>query len=156
MSNIMYLEGKAPATMEGVVEAITRLSTLSESKILELVSAGKIKGMFPFRVAGGHPLPADFVDEEDLVEASAFSLNSDDRRKLIRSSVPASQVQPVECEAVTISEVGSRLDLARYYFDIGDAEGALKILKEIVLEGTTADETKGHLAKAHRIRSTSE
>jgi FimV-like protein len=140
MSNIMYLEGKRPATMEGVVEAITRLSTLSESQILELVSAGKIKSMFPFRVSGGHPLPADFVDEEDLIEASVFPLNPHQRRELIRSSVPASQEQPVEFEAVTMSEVGSRLDLARYYFEIGDVEGARSILEEIVQEGTTSDE----------------
>ena len=152
----MYLAGKAPATMEGVVEAITRLSTLSESQILELVTAGKIRGMFPFRVSGEHPLPADFVDEEDLVEASAFPLNPVQRRDLIRSSVPASQEQPVEFEAVTMSEVGSMLDLARYYFDIGDIDGARSILEEIVQEGATDDEKEDGPAKGHRVRSTSE
>ena len=35
MSEFMILDAKAPATMEAVVEAVMRLSTLSEPQILE-------------------------------------------------------------------------------------------------------------------------
>jgi hypothetical protein len=57
MSEFMILDSKAPATMEAVVEAVMRLSTLSEPQILELVSAGKLGEVFPFRPNGGHSMP---------------------------------------------------------------------------------------------------
>jgi len=44
----MQLDAKAPATLGAVVEAVTRLSTLSEANILEIVSAGKIAELFPY------------------------------------------------------------------------------------------------------------
>jgi len=47
MSEFMLLDAKAPATLGAVVEAVTRLITLGEAKILELVSAGKIADWFP-------------------------------------------------------------------------------------------------------------
>ncbi len=49
MSEFMQLEASSPATLGAVVEAVTRLSTFSEAQILELVSAGKIRELFPFR-----------------------------------------------------------------------------------------------------------
>jgi len=89
MSEFIKLEANSPATLGAVVEAVTRLSTLSEAQILELVSAGKIQELFPF-----HPrseaLPADTVAEEDLVEASALPLSRERRAALIQSSVPVS------------------------------------------------------------------
>jgi hypothetical protein len=48
MSKFMLLDAKAPATLGAVVEAVSRLSTLSEARILELVSAGKISELVPF------------------------------------------------------------------------------------------------------------
>src|SRR5271156_4610310 len=90
MSEFMRLDAKAPATLVAVVEAVTRLSTLSEARILELVSAGKIADLFPFKPAGDQPIPSDTVAEEDLVEASASSLNRKEREALIQSSLPAS------------------------------------------------------------------
>jgi hypothetical protein len=89
MSEFMLLDAKAPATMEAVVEAVTRLSTFSEAQILELVSAGKIKELFPFKAGSGESVPADFVAEEDLVDASALPLSREQRRTLIQSSMPA-------------------------------------------------------------------
>ena len=37
-----------------------------------------------------------------------------------------------EMEPVTMSEVGTKLDLARAYMDMGDPEGARSILEEVV------------------------
>lgn len=48
MTEFHKLEANAPATLGAVVEAVTRLSTFSEAQILELVSADKIKDLFPF------------------------------------------------------------------------------------------------------------
>jgi FimV-like protein len=170
MSEFMLIDAKAPATMESVVEAITRLSTFGEAEILELVSAGKLKSLFPFRTLGNHPLPADFADEEDLVEASAIPLTSKQRRALIKSSVPAAEVATSELEPVKMTEVGTKLDLARAYIDMGDPHGALSILEEVIREelagpnresskkalpaGRLSDKTPSTLRK--RDRSTSE
>ena len=41
----------------------------------------------------------------------------------------------IEGEAATMSEVGTKLDLARAYIDMGDPEGARSILDEVLKEG---------------------
>jgi pilus assembly protein FimV len=41
----------------------------------------------------------------------------------------------LEGEAATMSEVGTKLDLARAYIDMGDPEGARSILEEVLKEG---------------------
>jgi pilus assembly protein FimV len=43
-----------------------------------------------------------------------------------------------EMEPVTMSEVGTKLDLARAYMDMGDPEGARSILEEVVSEGSAS------------------
>ncbi|MBS0365278.1 MAG: hypothetical protein JSR67_05580 [Proteobacteria bacterium] len=43
-----------------------------------------------------------------------------------------------DLEPVTMSEVGTKLDLARAYMDMGDPEGARNILEEVLGEGTAA------------------
>jgi pilus assembly protein FimV len=42
-----------------------------------------------------------------------------------------------ELEPVTMSEVGTKLDLARAYMDMGDPDGARSILEEVLQEGTS-------------------
>src|SRR6202043_2296598 len=41
-----------------------------------------------------------------------------------------------DLEPVTMSEVGTKLDLARAYMDMGDPEGAKNILEEVLHEGS--------------------
>ncbi|MEP7245646.1 MAG: FimV/HubP family polar landmark protein [Gammaproteobacteria bacterium] len=43
-----------------------------------------------------------------------------------------------DMEPVTMSEVGTKLDLARAYMDMGDPEGARNILEEVLTEGSVA------------------
>ena len=43
-----------------------------------------------------------------------------------------------EMEPVTMSEVGTKLDLARAYMDMGDPDGARSILQEVLDEGNTS------------------
>jgi hypothetical protein len=88
MSEFMLLDEKVPATMKAVVEAVMRLSTLGEAQILELVSAGKLTEVFPFRPNSDQEIPPDFVSDDDLVEASALPLNRGQRQSLIQSSMP--------------------------------------------------------------------
>ena len=41
-----------------------------------------------------------------------------------------------DLEPATMSEVGTKLDLARAYMDMGDPEGARSILAEVLSEGS--------------------
>jgi pilus assembly protein FimV len=43
-----------------------------------------------------------------------------------------------DLEPVTMSEVGTKLDLARAYMDMGDPDGARNILDEVLHEGSVA------------------
>ena len=43
-----------------------------------------------------------------------------------------------DLEPVTMSEVGTKLDLARAYMDMGDPDGARNILDEVLHEGSAA------------------
>ena len=43
---------------------------------------------------------------------------------------------PLDEESATMSEVGTKLDLARAYIDMGDPEGARSILDEVLKEGS--------------------
>jgi FimV-like protein len=52
--------------------------------------------------------------------------------------IKADDIPPVELEPVTMSEVGTKLDLARAYMDMGDPEGARSILEEVVQEGSAS------------------
>lgn len=47
-------------------------------------------------------------------------------------------VELSELEPVTMSEVGTKLDLARAYMDMGDPDGARSILEEVVEEGNVS------------------
>ena len=53
--------------------------------------------------------------------------------------LPADQIpQLSELEPVTMSEVGTKLDLARAYMDMGDPDGARSILQEVLSEGSAS------------------
>jgi len=56
-----------------------------------------------------------------------------------RTKVATTEEVPMpELEPVTMSEVGTKLDLARAYMDMGDPEGARSILEEVVNEGSAS------------------
>jgi pilus assembly protein FimV len=54
------------------------------------------------------------------------------------AKIQADDLGPPELEPVTMSEVGTKLDLARAYMDMGDPEGARSILDEVVQEGSNS------------------
>jgi pilus assembly protein FimV len=54
------------------------------------------------------------------------------------AKIQADDLGPPELEPVTMSEVGTKLDLARAYMDMGDPEGARSILDEVVQEGSAS------------------
>jgi pilus assembly protein FimV len=56
------------------------------------------------------------------------------------SKIESDDLALPELEPVTMSEVGTKLDLARAYMDMGDPEGARSILEEVVQEGSTTQQ----------------
>jgi pilus assembly protein FimV len=76
----------------------------------------------------------------DLDVGEALAGNDSPTNKL---QAQTHKLQPVdlgipELEPVTMSEVGTKLDLARAYMDMGDPEGARSILEEVVQEGSAS------------------
>jgi pilus assembly protein FimV len=73
------------------------------------------------------------LNEPDVAtnKLAAISAAKTDKVKAVDLGVP-------ELEPVTMSEVGTKLDLARAYMDMGDPEGARSILEEVVQEGSAS------------------
>lgn len=67
----------------------------------------------------------------DVGEASP---SDEDNEPTQRQSM-ATEMELSELEPVTMSEVGTKLDLARAYMDMGDPDGARSILDEVLSEG---------------------
>jgi FimV-like protein len=51
---------------------------------------------------------------------------------------PTEEIAVPDLEPVTLSEVGTKLDLARAYVDMGDPDGARNILNEVLSEGSAS------------------
>ena len=62
------------------------------------------------------------------------------RRHSAWLSGAVSDVDPLsaDLEPMTMSEVGTKLDLARAYMDMGDPDGARNILTEVLQEGSVS------------------
>jgi pilus assembly protein FimV len=111
--------------------------------------------------------------EEDLVNMTnimrggtgqmpAFQLPDDDVSIVLDSSestgelpvIETTRIQPAPDlgavdfslgeEAATMSEVGTKLDLARAYIDMGDPEGARSILEEVLQEGNATQKQEAN------------
>jgi len=66
---------------------------------------------------------------EELQDTNISELNAAD--------LASGEFQMPEMEPVTMSEVGTKLDLARAYMDMGDPDGARSILQEVLDEGNS-------------------
>jgi pilus assembly protein FimV len=89
--------------------------------------------------------PADrFSDEvfnlDDEIEQTAInndltSLRDNEATLYSETEAMSASLDLPEMEPVTMSEVGTKLDLARAYMDMGDPDGARSILQEVLDEG---------------------
>ena len=77
---------------------------------------------------------ADEIPEVDLTEESTGMLPTVEAPRLGGGKATELDFVLGE-EAATMSEVGTKLDLARAYIDMGDPEGARSILDEVLKEG---------------------
>ena len=68
---------------------IERLGNLiDELELQERASRGELEEVFLIKAKGRQTLPADFVAEQDLSEASPMPLSATARIALIRASIP--------------------------------------------------------------------
>ena len=65
MDEIEKLSANSPATLESVLTILNRIGTLSEVRILELASSGRLVD-WAFEFAP-HEIPEDTVADQDLV-----------------------------------------------------------------------------------------
>ncbi|MGD9842796.1 MAG: FimV/HubP family polar landmark protein [Steroidobacteraceae bacterium] len=75
--------------------------------------------------------------------ADVAGLEPTNRTEVINSELDMGDIEPA-----TMSEVGTKLDLARAYMDMGDPDGARSILDEVLEEGTA-----GQKQEAQRLLS---
>jgi pilus assembly protein FimV len=68
----------------------------------------------------------------DVGDALAVDDHAPTNKQAITTEMELSELEPV-----TMSEVGTKLDLARAYMDMGDPDGARSILEEVLEEGTS-------------------
>ncbi|MFO1409427.1 MAG: FimV/HubP family polar landmark protein [Steroidobacteraceae bacterium] len=85
----------------------------------------------PVDATGTHQIPPGALLDLDLGAAPAPSTASETQKLTIETALP-------DLEPATMSEVGTKLDLARAYMDMGDPEGARSILDEVLSEGSVS------------------
>lgn len=130
--------GDLEAFAEGTVDEddITKIApveddedTSSTAILPELAEAGEGPD---FDLTGLAPEP-EAVDETGETQRIVRE-GGTATEKLAMSDLP----EMSELEPVTMSEVGTKLDLARAYVDMGDPDGARSILEEVLTEGTSS------------------
>ncbi len=89
------------------------------------LDVGAATGSHPANGTGGLDLDVGTATMPDTAFAATQRLSSEDL------ALP-------DLEPVTMSEVGTKLDLARAYMDMGDPDGARNILEEVLAEGSAA------------------
>ena len=89
----------------------------------DITSTHTIKSLADPSSAVGKPFTSDTFTSQTLTEEIAFD------------DLPLAGLEPM-----TLSEVGTKLDLARAYMDMGDPEGARNILEEVVAEGSAGQQ----------------
>jgi pilus assembly protein FimV len=80
----------------------------------------------------------DVGDALNGSEPATHKLKSVSTSSTATAKVAPEDLAMPELEPVTMSEVGTKLDLARAYMDMGDPEGARSILEEVVNEGSAS------------------
>ncbi len=88
------------------------------------------------------PLGGDTLEQPEAAESTAEqpALDAGDDGELADEQAPTTTMGILEGrpEGPTMTEVGTKLDLARAYIDMGDPDGARSILGEVIEEGDGA------------------
>jgi pilus assembly protein FimV len=78
------------------------------------------------------------LDPDDVDFDLGGATDADDSPTAQNRMVTEKLPQLSDLEPVTMSEVGTKLDLARAYMDMGDPDGARNILQEVLAEGSAS------------------
>ncbi len=114
-----------PASASGDMADTSRLTALKSTSTLDFEIGEPDAAPKPTNGSNGVDLDVGSATVPDAVFAATQRLPADDL------ALP-------DLEPVTMSEVGTKLDLARAYMDMGDPEGARNILEEVLTEGSVA------------------
>jgi pilus assembly protein FimV len=106
----------------------------------DLTAALQVSGMENESGAEDGTVEHSFVDDDDEVDLSDQTLDFDIGNVFSDNDAPTVAMSPEDRgpaldEARTMTEVGTKLDLARAYVDMGDPAGARSILEEVLEEG---------------------
>ena len=137
------LEGKLAQTSPAMPDSspTSRLAALGAREVD--VDLGDASGMHPAAHSGDVDLDVGVATGTHAANGGALDLDVG-TATLPESAFAATQRLSSEdlalpdLEPVTMSEVGTKLDLARAYMDMGDPDGARNILEEVLAEGSAA------------------
>jgi pilus assembly protein FimV len=128
---------------EGATELVTTISPAPkvDPSMTGQIAALKIDGLkdidldlgSPADATGTHRMAPRELLDLDLGDSPPPGPNAsaDTQRLVVEQALP-------DLEPATMSEVGTKLDLARAYMDMGDPEGARSILEEVLSEGSVS------------------
>jgi FimV-like protein len=115
-------------------------------KLLSAFAATHVRNFGRRGVLSTEDLEKIAVDEvrrrhtpEVVIEVEAASLAA--------SESTAADVSPVSLEPLALAEVGTKLDLARAYMDMGDPENAAHVLEEVLKEEEAVKDQFAELAR---------
>ena len=131
------LEGIADVLNDDLVETTQELDIGGNQEITQELEVNK-KLETTQEIANGDPNDLDEITQELKVPDLASEL---DLGEAIDSPIQDEGMDVDDDALADIDEVGTKLDLARAYIDMGDPEGAKSILNEVIEEGN--DSQKG-------------
>jgi FimV-like protein len=124
------------------------LPPVALSEFDEKTSGGdKTSGTSRLAALKGHDLDFDLGDIDGAapaangvgeVDLDVGAATVPDTAFTITQKLSSDELALPDLEPATMSEVGTKLDLARAYMDMGDPEGARNILEEVLNEGSVA------------------
>ncbi len=122
---VTQITPRPPVPEDADLVSTSRLAKL-DAKSVDL-DVGELNG-------AGHAGAANGIDLDVGTAAAA----DEDGTYVRTQRISADDAPLPELEPATMSEVGTKLDLARAYMDMGDPEGARSILTEVLSEGSVS------------------
>jgi len=144
LASMLPPEEPKEAKPDGATEVVTAISVhpqLDTTSMTGQIAALKVDGLKdidldlgapPADATGTHKInPSELLDLDLGASPPAPSSGGETQKLRVEAALP-------DLEPATMSEVGTKLDLARAYMDMGDPEGARSILEEVLNEGSVS------------------
>ena len=126
----------ATAIATGVHDDFTQIAERNEATTV-LKRNGEDDGTALMPRDGGETAVLPSIDFGEIDLDIGEATDASDDSPTVRDTAIATGQLP-QLEPVTMSEVGTKLDLARAYMDMGDPDGARNILQEVLSEGSAS------------------